>query len=274
MMKPTGVFYHPSFSKRSYLTIGTRLRDFPKAFEIFSDRENFLLIECPRVSEELILKVHTKELLEGVKRDPLCSTAWHSAGGVVKAGEMVMSGKLRNAFCYIGAGGHHAGRSYFWGYCCFNDVVLSIYNIFEKFGEKKIAIVDTDAHHGDGTRELVKDMNVLHFCICYNDYTSEDGLKIDRNYFTGDYFKYIEEFCERVRNYKPDLIFWYFGHDTHVGDYGDIGLTVKDYVKIAKKLKDLASKVCNERLIVVLGGGSIPEIARDSTLAIIDVLLD
>ncbi|WP_244372730.1 hypothetical protein [Archaeoglobus fulgidus] len=75
----TGVFYHPSFSRRSYLTLGTRLRDFPEAFaEIESPK--LKIIESPAVDEELILKIHTKEHLEGVKKDPLCSTAWHSAG--------------------------------------------------------------------------------------------------------------------------------------------------------------------------------------------------
>lgn len=274
-MKPTGVFYHISFSRRSYLTIGTRLKDFPEAFKVFESRKNFLLVECPEVSEELILKVHSKELLEGVKRDKFCSTAWRSAGGVVKAGEMIFQNIIRNAFCYIGAGGHHAGKDYFWGYCCFNDVVLSIRNIFDKFGRRRIAIIDTDAHHGDGTRELVKDCKeVLHFCICGSNYKSEDGLKIDVSYFGRDYHTAVEEFCIIAEKFKPDLVFWYFGHDTHIGDYGDIGLTIRDYIRIARRLKDLTSSLCDDRLIVVLGGGSDPDIARDSTIAIINILLD
>lgn len=277
-MLPTGVFYHESFSKRSYLTIGTRLQDFPAAFERLKQYENFRLIECPKVDEKLILQVHDLSLLEGVKRDPLCSTAWHSAGGVVLAGEMVYEGKLRNGFCYIGAGGHHAGRSNFWGYCCFNDVVLSITNLRNKFGMLKFAILDTDAHHGDGTRELLSnDSNTLHFCICGSNYVSKDKTKIDVSYWNLGREEYVnvvkENFCEIAKEFKPDLIYWYFGHDTHVGDYGDIGLTVKEYVKIARIMKNLAKEICNERLIVVLGGGSVSYIAKESTLAIIEELL-
>ncbi len=274
MVKATGVFYHTSFSKRSYLTLGSRLQDFPEAFGVFEDRDNFRLVECKPVDEGLILKVHTPELLEGVRRDALCSTAWHSAGGVVEAGEMVYRGELRNAFCYIGAGGHHAGRDYFWGFCCFNDVVLSIRNIYDKFGERRVAIIDTDAHHGDGTRELVKDSNILHYCICGADYISRDRLKVDVSYYTHDYTEAVETFADFASRYKPELIFWYFGHDTHVGEYGDIGLVVEDYVRTARFIKDLAAELCNEKLVVVLGGGSLPEIARESTLAIIDVLLE
>ncbi len=270
----TGVFYHPSFSRKSYLTLGTRLKDFPDAFKEIR-HPKLRILESPRVSDELILKVHTARHVEEVKSDPLCSTAWHSAGGVVKAAEMVYGSELRNAFCYIGAGGHHAGRDYFWGYCCFNDVVLAIQNLYDKFGRIRVAIIDTDAHHGDGTRQLVNllDFQVLHYCICSTDYVSKDGLKIDVSYFSRDYLDAVEEFCERAETFGPEVIFWYFGHDTHVGEYGDIGLTVKDYIDIAKILRELAEKVCEGKLTVVLGGGSIPEIAKESTLAVIRVLL-
>jgi acetoin utilization deacetylase AcuC-like enzyme len=276
-MLPTGVFYHPSFSKRSYFTLGARLRDFPQAFDELKKYPNFRLVTCPRVSEELILKVHSPNLLEKVKMDPLCSTAWHSAGGVVMAGEMVYEGRLRNAFCYIGAGGHHAGRSSSWGFCCFNDVVLSITNLREKHGRIKVAILDTDAHHGDGTRELLmEDKDSLHFCICDRDFISHDGTKIDVSYWgrEHEYVKIVEEeFVPRVMKFRPSLVFWYFGHDTHIGDYGDIGLTVKDYVKIAQVVKELAAVVSDEKLVVVLGGGSLPQIAKEATLAIIKELL-
>ncbi len=268
----TGVFYHESFSRRSYLTLGNRLRDFPQAFERFEGNRNFKLFESPEVSEELLKLVHSGEMIEAVKREPLCSTAWRSAGGVVKATEMVFDGELRNAFCYIGAGGHHAGRDYFWGYCCFNDVVLAIRNVLER-REARFAIIDTDAHHGDGTRQLVAELDVLHYCICDRNFASGDGLKIDVSYLENDYFEAVEEFCDLCRSYEPDLIFWYFGHDTHVGDYGDIGMTVSDYRRIAEMVKNLAEDVCSGKLVVVLGGGSDPDIARESTLAIIDVLL-
>ncbi|WP_346297616.1 histone deacetylase [Geoglobus acetivorans] len=234
-------------------------------------------MDCPVVSKDLILRVHDFELLEDVTADPLCSTAWHSAGGVVKAAEMVYEGSLRNAFCYIGAGGHHAGKRLFWGYCCFNDVVLAIENLRENKGEVRCAILDTDAHHGDGTRELVEgDENILHFCICMKDFESSDGLRIDRNYRGLDkkeYIEIIDEFSVRVDEFSPEMIFWYFGHDTHTGDYADAGLTVDEYMEISKKLKGLAKSVCDEKLVVVLGGGMLPNVAKASTLTVIKELL-
>lgn len=275
--KITGVFYHESFSRKSYLTIGTRLKEFPKAFDVLLKKYgNVKIFESEPVDERLILKVHTPELLEGVKEDRLCSTAWHSAGGVVTATEKVYTGELKNAFCFIGAGGHHAGKRNFWGFCCFNDVVLAITNLREKFDDFKVAIIDTDAHHGDGTRELVMgDDSVLHYCICSSDYISEDGLKVDVSYIgktPEQYLALVRNFETLVADFKPDLIYWYFGHDTHEGDYGDIGLSVREFIEISKILKNLAENTCEGKLVVVLGGGSSPIIATESCLAIIEEL--
>jgi acetoin utilization deacetylase AcuC-like enzyme len=266
----TGVFYHPSYSRRSYLTVGSRLADFPEALDKILDSGRVVLYEPEPVLEALLLKVHTPELLERVGRDPLCSTAWHSAGGVVAAGEKIADGEITNAFAFIGAGGHHSGRNDFGGFCCFNDVALCILNLREQRGLRRFAIVDTDAHHGDGTRELLRgDPDVLHICFCGTDYESPDGTKVDvscpgpweeggggesRNDLYVDLVG--RHAAHRVRDFRPDLLFWYFGFDTHQGDYGDIGLTGPCYWKIADLMTGLADEVCGGRLEVVLGGGS------------------
>jgi len=266
----TGVFYHPSYSRRSYLTVGSRLADFPKALDAILGSGRAELFEPGPVSEELLLKVHTPDLLERVGRDPLCSTAWHSAGGVVSAGAKIAAGEITNAFVFIGAGGHHSGRDDFGGFCCFNDVALCIVNLREQSDLRRFAIVDTDAHHGDGTRDLLRgDPDVLHVCFCGTDYESPDGTKVDvacpgpwegRRDIRSRNDVYVDlvgrHAAPRVRDFRPDLLFWYFGFDTHEGDYGDIGLTGPCYWKIADLMTGLSDEVCGGRLEVVLGGGS------------------
>jgi acetoin utilization deacetylase AcuC-like enzyme len=234
----------------------------------------------------LLLKVHTPDLLERVEREPLCSTAWHSAGGVVSAGEKIASGEITNAFVFIGAGGHHAGKEEFGGFCCFNDVALCIVNLREKFGLSRFAIVDTDAHHADGTRDIFRgDPDVLHICFCGTNYESADGTKVDVAYpspregedrnrpMNETYFDLVaRHVCPRVSRFGPDLLFWYFGFDTHRGDYGDIGLSGPCYWNIADLMTGLAGKVCGGRLEVVLGGGSNRRIATDLIPPIIERL--
>ncbi len=266
----TGIFYHPSFSRRSYLTVGARLADFPRVLDRLLESDKVKLYEPEPVLRELLLKIHTPDLLERVGKDPLCSTAWHSAGGVVAAGEKIASGEITNALAFIGAGGHHAGRDEFGGFCCFNDVALCIVNLREKFGLRRFAILDTDAHHADGTREIFHgDPDVLHICFCGTNYESADGTKVDvacpnpfedgesERLMNDAYFDLVVRHADhRVSQFKPDLLFWYFGFDTHEGDYGDIGLSGSCYWNIADLMKELAEKVCGGKLEVVLGGGS------------------
>ena len=273
--RATGVFYHPSFSRRSFLTVGARLADFPGALDAIVSAGNVRLYEPEPVSRELLLRVHTPELLRGVEREPLCSTAWLSAGGVVGAGEKIASGEIANAFAFIGAGGHHARRGEFWGFCCFNDVALCIVHLRQRFGMRRFAIVDTDAHHADGTREIFGgDPEVLHICFCDADFESPDGTKVDVDSTAPSkggglerpmddiYFDLVERHAPgRIARFEPDLLFWYFGFDTHRGDYGDIGLSGPCYWKIAERMTALAGKVCDGKLEVVLGGGSRQQIA-------------
>jgi acetoin utilization deacetylase AcuC-like enzyme len=289
-MKKTGIFYHPSFSRRSYLTRGARLEDFPEALEYLLERENVVLYESPPIEEEWILKVHIPELITGVESDPLCSTAWHSVGGVVLAGEKICTGELYNGFALIGAGGHHSGRDYFGGFCCFNDVVITITYLREIHNIQRFAILDTDAHHGDGTRDLLKDdPDVLHVCVCSMETCSDDGTKVDVlapggfwGMLRGDdsninelyATKVVEEFGPRVRDFKPELIFWYFGFDTHKGDYGSLGLSKRCYLDIARFMTQTADELTDGRLEVVLGGGSHTDLATALIPPIIEVLAD
>ena len=190
------------------------------------------------------------------------------------AGEKVADREIGSAFAFIGAGGHHAGRDFFGGYCCFNDVALCVVNLREKYGFRRVAILDTDAHHGDGTRELfLDDRDILHVCFCGREYESPDKTKVDVGYpdprgngmgrpINDAYFDRVAHaFPDRVRRFRPDLLFWYFGFDTHQGDYGDIGLTGPCYWNIARLMRDLAGEVCGGRLEVVLGGGSQTKLA-------------
>ena len=287
----TGIFYHPSFSRRSYLTQGSRLQDFPHALKAILEDVRFHLFESPAIEEEWILRVHSPQLLKEVREDPLCATAWHSVGGVVLAAEMILRGEIRNAFAFIGAGGHHSGRNYFGGYCCFNDVVIAMRVMRERFGLTRFAILDTDAHHGDGTRDLVKDdPDVLHVCMCSSSYESFDGTKVDvpapgRPWYASksdqgsDINTQYAECARRAfepltKDFKPQLIFWYFGFDTHQGDYGDMGLTLQAYLLIAEMVRNLAEEICQGRLEVVLAGGSRSDIARDLIPPIIRILGD
>ena len=206
--------------------------------------------------------------------------------------EKVMTGEVTNGFAFIGAGGHHSGANYFGGYCCFNDVVITIRYLREIHGIRRFAILDTDAHHGDGTRDLLgDDAEALHVCFCDMDYVSGDGTKIDvrspgRSFFSfgrgegaddpdGAYAARVADiFPEKAREFESELIFWYFGFDTHRGDYGDRGLTSRCYLDILDTMLETAETLTGGRLLVVLAGGSRTDIATMVIPPIIEGLAD
>jgi len=268
-MKRIGIYYHPSFSRKSYMTIGNRLRDFPEALEDLLKKPNVRLFEAPRASEELILKVHDREMLRMVALDGFCSTAYESVGSVVAGMEALARGEIDRAFCFIGAGGHHAGYRQFWGACCFNDVVIALTHVREISPWRRFAIVDTDAHHGDGTHQLVRDdAEVFQLCFCGVNVSSEDGAKVHVNVHRMNWHENPNtQYLEQVRRhlplippFKPDLLIWYYGFDTHLEDYGSLGLTEEAYFEICD-LMIAASAEMGVPLQVVLGGGSLPHLA-------------
>jgi acetoin utilization deacetylase AcuC-like enzyme len=268
-MKRIGIYYHPSFSRKSYMTIGNRLRDFPEALEPLLARPNVRLIEAPRVSEYLVLKVHDPEMLTMVAMDGFCSTAYESVGSVVAGMTDLARSEVDRAFCFIGAGGHHAGVRQFWGACCFNDVVIALTHTREISPWRRFAIVDTDAHHGDGTRQLVRDdPGVFHLCFCGVNYRSDDGAKVDVNaYATNQHQDPDTQYVDLVRQnlllipaFKPDLLVWYYGFDTHRDDYGSLGLTEAAYFAICDLMLAAAAEM-DIPLQVVLAGGSMSHLA-------------
>jgi acetoin utilization deacetylase AcuC-like enzyme len=282
LMKKTGVFYHPSFSERGYPVLKDRVKP---AYERLKqsrvlNSKGIVFLESKMIPEELILRVHTKAMLEQVKQSGYYEVANLSAGGAVAASEMVWRGDLDNAFVFTGTAGHHAGPSSFWGFCYLNDVAIAIANLREKFNGKKFAILDTDSHHGDGTRAIFEsDLDVLHVCFCSGHEVSGYNTKIcvttPHQISDEEYLALVENnFPGRVKEFKPEIIFWHFGYDTHRNDYGARGLSVKCFPEIARIAKKTAEEICCGKLVVVLCGGSNPEVAAESIPKIVRLLAE
>lgn len=148
----------------------------------------------------------------------------------------------------------------------------------ERFGKRRLAIIDTDSHHADGVRELTMgDKDVLHVCFCSTDRVEDDGTKIDVNvgWRTTD-SEYLEkvrsEFIPRVKEFEPDVIFHILGHDTAQGDYGDRGLSWDFFPRLVADIKECADRYCEGRYVVGLGGGSRYDVADYITPRIVEIL--
>jgi len=261
--KRTGIFF-------TYFQ-GERLRDFPEALAGILDKGNVSYYDAvyssrnglyylAPVSEELVLEVHSQNMVETVKLAGDYEAALYSVGGTVQAADKIWQGEIDNAFVFTSFGDHHAGRNFYGGMCYFNGAALAIAALRKK-GVRRFAIVDTDSHHADGTRDIFAgNDDVLHVCLCYQDYTDEhNNVDVMIPYHTSDeeYLARINrEFVPRAMAFKPEYIFWEFGYDATQGEYGNKGLTMDCHLKLARLIKEVADELGHGRLITILCGGS------------------
>lgn len=267
------------------------------ASESGTQPETYPLVELrpePATDAE-ILRVHTPELLAHVREADARGTgfldygdtpAWPgvfrratlAVGGTLLATRLVASGRFRRAFNPAG-GLHHARRHRAGGFCPFNDVVVAVRCLQAEFGYRRIAIVDLDGHHGDGTEALLYDEPILTISMHRYDgrFYPRTGSPSDVGRGAGfgynlnvalergaDDETYLSEFdrwvAPAVRRYLPQLLFVVVGADSHVADpLVRLGLTLDGYSRLAQKVAALSNEVCGGRLVAVAGGGYAPE---------------
>ncbi|MFZ5453003.1 MAG: histone deacetylase [Thermodesulfobacteriota bacterium] len=280
-MQKVGVYYHPLFKTQGFVTLRGRLEDFPGALEEVLKRPNVGMYECAPAARDVILKVHPPHMVAMVDLEDECRTAYESVGGVVAAMEALAKGKLDRAFCFTGTGGHHAGSLEFYDTSCFNHVVIALTHVREVTAIRRFAIIDTDALHAGGTLQVLgEDQEVLHLCFCRSDYRSWDGLAVEINVQPhqgpgdpGQYLEKLQEHLPLVQEFQPDLLVWYCGLNSHKDDYASLGLTAGDYLAACDLLVSLA-KDLGKPLLVVLGGGTLRQVAREVLPGIIQRLAE
>lgn len=274
----TGVFFHEVFSGEDWPIIGDKFRNFPAVMEKVLKLPGVKLFTPQRAPEELLLKVHTPDFVANLKKAWYYDGSSYTVGGCIEAMEKILSGEIDNALVFLVAAGHHAHPGSAWGGAYVSCAGPAIYNARQKFGGIRFAILDTDAHHGDGTRDIFfNDDDVLHVCLCSTDCVEGNGSKVcvDAGYRTTDeeyLAKVRREFIPRVKEFKPAMIFHNFGHDTCEGDYGDRGLTPDFFPALAREIKQCAGEICQGRYLVLTHGGARADIAEYIFPRIIEIL--
>ena len=280
-MKRTGVFFH--------YQEGQRLADFPQALEGLLEKDNVYFYDAlypdkPPTSFDLdplpleaLYQVHTQDMIERVIASGVFDGALYSAAGTVGAATRIWNGEIDNAFVFTGYGDHHAGIDSFGGGCYLNGAAIAIHQLRQHFGVRRVAIVDTDAHHGNGTWEIFQDdSDVLYTCFCQEeDAGQNNNVNIHVPSRVGDeaYLSLVaESFLPRAEAFEPEIIFWNWGYDGTQGDYGDIGLSPQSHVDLAREFKKASDRLCQGRLVVVLCGGRRQDVARSVIPQIIQAL--
>jgi acetoin utilization deacetylase AcuC-like enzyme len=283
-----------------------RLRAIERAFE----SETFQILArdaAPRAEIAAIARAHPLEYIEALRaatptrghvaidQDTSMSpgtfeAALRSAGGAIFAVDEVMARKARNAFVATRPPGHHAESANPMGFCFFNNVAVAARHARAVYGAERVAIVDFDVHHGNGTQHIFwDDPSVLYGSTHEMPHYPGTGARGERGEHdqivnaplrAGDAGETFREAMEvailpRVDDFAPDLIVISAGFDAHRCDpLGNVNLVEADFVWITRKLMDIAQRRCSGRIVSVLEGGYDLEALARSVAAHVTALME
>lgn len=265
-------------------------------------KQKLKFYNAPAASKTQLARVHSKDYIDeifsiapkaGLVRldgdtamGPMSlSATLHASGAVTLATDLVLSGKIDNAFCCVRPPGHHAGRANSAGFCIFNHIAVGVAHAFAQYNIKRAAIIDFDVHHGDGTEDIFKDNPNVMLCSTFQhpfyphrgaDSRSSNMINLPLPATAnGDDFKKIfeAEIKPSLAAFNPEIIYVSAGFDAHVNDpLADLALTTQDYAWITEFIKKTANNCCAGRIISSLEGGYHLPSLTESALAHISSL--
>lgn len=244
-------------------------------------------VAAPMAADDDILRAHPKVHVDSIRKAApaegwrsldadthmsagTLEAAYRAAGAAVKAVDLVLGGDVANAFCATRPPGHHAERETAMGFCFFGNVAIAAKHALDHHGLKRLAILDFDVHHGNGTQDLVEEDARILFCSSHQSplypgtgaahetgvgnvlnvpLPEGTGSKAFRDAWEGQVFP-------RVVAFAPELIIVSAGFDAHKADpLAGMMLETTDFAWITGRICDLADRLCHGRVVSALEGG-------------------
>jgi len=260
--------------------------------------------EAPLAEETELARVHTQAHIDYIKSrtpesgrselDPdtsMCPESYRAAlraaGAAIAATDAVIEGRYDNAFCSVRPPGHHAEPARAMGFCLFNNVAIAARHALEVHGLQRVAIVDFDVHHGNGTEAAFSgDSRVLMCSFFQHPFYPFSGTEHPASnmvnvpvpaYSRGmDVRELIEAlWMPRLEEFRPEMIFVSAGFDAHrEDDLGQLGLNENDFAWITQRVRDVAKRHSKGRIVSMLEGGYHLDALARSVEAHVRVLAD
>lgn len=261
------------------------------AFEATGLTERCLRVASRPATLEEVRTAHREEYVENVLEEiaggarslangdvSVCrksgEIALNAVGGVLNVVDLVMRGDATNAFCAARPPGHHATPDRAMGFCIFNNVAIAARHAQSVHGLDRVAILDWDVHHGNGTQDIFYTDDTVLFCSTHQSpwypgtgAASEsgegrgEGFTINRPFRAGAGRKeivgaFLDTFLPAVRKFRPQLILLSAGFDSRIGDpLGFFRLEDEDFAALTRAVLEVAAECCGGRVISVLEGG-------------------
>ena len=276
--------------------------------------ENFKKLNNPNIlwkkpsliSDEIIKNTHDAKYIDLVKNsfpskgffsldgDTIISpgskeATFDAAGSIIAAIDGVQNKEFKNAFASVRPPGHHCNQNKAAGFCILNNVAIGAKYLLNKYKYKKIAIIDFDVHHGNGTQDIFyENENVLFISTHQYPYYPGSGSEQEKGKFNNvyniplpagtnseEYFNAFERALKRLREFKPEFVLISAGFDAHKDDpLAQIKLETEDFYKITKRILETSKKFCNGKVVSILEGGYDLQALKDSTKRHVDALIE
>jgi len=270
------------------------------------DNKNLVWKKPSNFEQSVLIKTHTKDYIKQVNLsfpqsglkfldgDTVVSPGSKDAtrdavGSIISAIDGVEKKEFKNAFCCVRPPGHHAEKEKAMGFCIFNNVAVGANYLIEKYKYKKIAIIDFDVHHGNGTQDIFyNDKNVLYISTHQYPYYPGSGSEKENGKYnnvlnipleagtTGnEYLNAYEKVLDKLKEFKPEFLLFSAGFDAHIDDpLAQLRLSSEDFYKITKRTLEVSKPFCNGNIVSILEGGYDLRALQESTQRHVDALIE
>ena len=270
------------------------------------DNKNLVWKKPSSFEQSILIKTHTKDYIKQVNLsfpqsglkfldgDTVVSPGSKDAtkdavGSIISAIDGVEKKEFKNAFCCVRPPGHHAEKEKAMGFCIFNNVAVGANYLIEKYKYKKIAIIDFDVHHGNGTQDIFyNDKHVLYISTHQYPYYPGSGSEKENGKYnnvlnipleagtTGnEYLNAYEKVLDKLKEFKPEFLLFSAGFDAHIDDpLAQLRLSSEDFYKITKRTLEVSKPFCNGNIVSILEGGYDLRALQESTQRHVDALIE
>ena len=270
------------------------------------DYKNLIWKKPTKFENSFLIKTHTSNYIDQVNKsfpkkgynfldgDTIVSPGSKDAskdavGSIITAIDGVHSKEFKNAFCAVRPPGHHAEKEKAMGFCIYNNIAVGANYLLEKYKYNKIAIVDFDVHHGNGTQNIFYDNKKVLFISTHQyPYYPGSGSEYEKGKFNNvlnipleagtsseKYLVAYENVLNKVREFKPEFLLFSAGFDAHIDDpLAQLRLGSEDFYKITKRTLDISKPFCNGNVVSILEGGYDLKALQESTKRHVDALIE
>ena len=212
-----------------------------------------------------------------------------AVGSIISAIDGVQNNEFKNAFCAVRPPGHHAEKNKAMGFCIYNNVAVGANYLINEYKLNKVAIIDFDVHHGNGTQDIFYDnKKVLYISTHQFPYYPGSGSEQEKGKYNNifniplpagttseEYLNAYEFVLKKIQEFKPEFILLSAGFDSHKDDpLAQFQLESKDFYKITKRTLELSKLHCNGKVVSILEGGYDLSALKESTTMHVNALLE